>query len=125
MGLLGALTKPGADIAALDGQETQVQFFMGMMSVLVSFAMLQLFQEKFPGSNRVLKSASAAAYTVYLIHPPFVVFGAYFYVKLLEVLGVHSSSTGLTPITTILQTDNAMYMWLGFAFTSLVACGVF
>jgi len=100
-----------------------MNFSNGMMSVLVSVVILQLFQEKFNASNRVLKRASAAAYTVYLIHNPFIIpFGVHFYVKLLEVLGVHAVSGSFA---TILLTDKAIYMWLGLAFTSFVACGVF
>merc|ERR1711998_635397 len=95
-----------------------MEFFMGVMSVVLCFVMLQLFQEKFGGTMHVLKWASSAAYTVYLIHPPFVVFGLYLYVKILESLGI-DVDFNVANANFVIQSDNAMYMWLGFAFTSL------
>lgn len=112
------------DLGPIMSSITTIQFFMGVMAVVMSFVMLQLFQERFGGTMHVVKWASSAAYTVYIIHPPFVIFGLYFYVKLLEGLGT-DVEFNYANATFVIQSSNVMYMWLGFAFTGVVACGVF
>jgi fucose 4-O-acetylase-like acetyltransferase len=109
-----------------------IPFFMGVSSVILSFAQLQLWQAHFGGSRNILKWASSAAYTVYLIHPPFVVFGAYLYVLILQACGMEVTeliylADGVTFAPNpgwIIHTDHVEYMWLGFVFTGFVVCGL-
>jgi hypothetical protein len=107
-------------------------FFMGVASVILSYTQLQFFQAHLGGSRRILKWASSAAYTVYLIHPPFVVFGAYLYVKILQACGMEvteliylADGIHFAPNPGwIIHTEHVEYMWLGFIFTGFVVCGL-
>jgi fucose 4-O-acetylase-like acetyltransferase len=107
-------------------------FFMGCTSVIMCYAQLEFFQAHLGGARSIMRWASSAAYTVYLIHPPFVVVGAYLYVWILQASGMEvtkllflADGKSLAPNPGwIIHTEHVEYMWLGFAFTSLVVCGL-
>merc|ERR1712048_101409 len=97
-----------------------VLFIMGFLCVTLSWALLHYFQCFCTGAGVTMQAATSAAYTVYLVHPYFVVCGAWLYVRILDSCGVEVTQVALGYVPGyIIHSNNEVFMWLAFIFVSL------
>merc|ERR1712025_878706 len=76
------------ELAQPGGLAPLVLFIMGFLCVTMSWALLQYFQCFCTGAGVTMRAAASAVYTVYLIHPYFIVCGTWAYVRILDLCGV-------------------------------------
>lgn len=114
--------------AAFDASTASfVYFVMGFLCVVMSLAQLQFFRQFCSGTGQVMRFLATGAYTVYLIHPYFIVYSAVAYVRILQACGVEVTllleiAPGVpTPNPGyVIHSDSEGYMWLAFVFTSVL-----
>lgn len=101
-------------------------FVMGFLCVTMSWALLQYFQCFCTGAGVTMRVATSAAYTVYLVHPYFIICGAWAYVRILDLCGVEvtqlvMAAPGVPTFAPgyIIHSSNEVFMWLAFLFTTL------